>query len=155
MPMIPESAIAMLACTRIGAIHSVIFAGFSPEAIAGRIIDSKAKLIITSDEGLRANRTIPLKKNVDEALKNPAIESINNVIVFRRTGNQIDWQEKRDHWWHEVIKGLNADCPAEEMNAEDPLFILYTSGSTGKPKGVLAHHWWLFSLCFYHFQIRI
>lgn len=137
MPMIPESAIAMLACTRIGAIHSVIFAGFSPEAIAGRITDSKAKLIITADEGLRANRTIPLKKNVDEALKNPTVKTINNVIVFKRTGNQIDWQQKRDHWWHEIIKGLNADCPAEEMNAEDPLFILYTSGSTGKPKGIL------------------
>ncbi|MFV9997529.1 MAG: acetate--CoA ligase [Arsenophonus endosymbiont of Dermacentor nuttalli] len=137
MPMIPESAIAMLACTRIGAIHSVIFAGFSPEAITGRIFDSKAKLIITADEGLRANRTIPLKKNVDEALKNSTIQPINNIIVFKRTDNQIDWQEKRDHWWHEIIQGVNADCPAEEMNAEDPLFILYTSGSTGKPKGVL------------------
>ncbi|KEY56859.1 acetate--CoA ligase [Serratia sp. DD3] len=137
MPMVPEAAVAMLACARIGAIHSVIFGGFSPEAIAGRIIDCNAKLVITADEGLRAGRTVPLKKNVDDALKNPGVKSINNVVVFQRTGKAGPWQAGRDLWWHELIKDVTADCPAEEINAEDPLFILYTSGSTGKPKGVL------------------
>lgn len=137
MPMVPEAAVAMLACARIGAVHSVIFGGFSPDAVAGRIIDSNSKLVITADEGIRAGRAIPLKKNVDEALKNPAITSINNVVVFQRTGKPGYWQEGRDLWWHDLIEGVSADCPAEEMNAEDPLFILYTSGSTGKPKGVL------------------
>ncbi|PVZ79319.1 acetate--CoA ligase [Serratia sp. S1B] len=137
MPMVPEAAVAMLACARIGAVHSVIFGGFSPEAIAGRIIDSSAKLVITADEGLRAGRTVPLKKNVDDALKNPGVKSVSNVVVFQRTGKAGPWQAGRDLWWHELIKDVSADCPAEEMNAEDPLFILYTSGSTGKPKGVL------------------
>ncbi|ARZ02574.1 acetate--CoA ligase [Yersinia ruckeri] len=137
MPMVPEAAVAMLACARIGAVHSVIFGGFSPDAVAGRIIDSNAKLVITADEGMRAGRAIPLKKNVDDALKNPAITSINNVVVFQRTGKTGYWQEGRDLWWHDLIVGVSADCPAEEMNAEDPLFILYTSGSTGKPKGVV------------------
>ncbi|AJI94833.1 acetate--CoA ligase [Yersinia ruckeri] len=137
MPMVPEAAVAMLACARIGAVHSVIFGGFSPDAVAGRIIDSNAKLVITADEGMRAGRAIPLKKNVDDALKNPAITSINNVVVFQRTGKAGYWQEGRDLWWHDLIVGVSADCPAEEMNAEDPLFILYTSGSTGKPKGVV------------------
>ncbi|EKN3347278.1 acetate--CoA ligase [Yersinia ruckeri] len=137
MPMVPEAAVAMLACARIGAVHSVIFGGFSPDAVAGRIIDSNAKLVITADEGMRAGRAIPLKKNVDDALKNPAITSINNVVVFQRTGRTGYWQEGRDLWWHDLIVGVSADCPAEEMNAEDPLFILYTSGSTGKPKGVV------------------
>ncbi|CAM3877910.1 acetate--CoA ligase [Rahnella victoriana] len=137
MPMVPEAAVAMLACARIGAVHSVIFAGFSPEAVAGRIIDSNAKLVITADEGLRAGRTIPLKQNVDDALKNPAVTSITHSIIFKRTGKQGEWKEGRDIWWHDAIEGVSADCPAEEMNAEDPLFILYTSGSTGKPKGVL------------------
>lgn len=137
MPMVVESAVAMLACARIGAIHTVIFAGFSPEAVSGRVIDCKAKLIITSDEGLRAGRAIPLKKNVDDALTNPNVTTIKNVIVYRRTGNVPSWVEGRDLWWHDLVKGVSADCPAEEMNAEDPLFILYTSGSTGKPKGVL------------------
>ncbi|WP_145494077.1 acetate--CoA ligase [Yersinia bercovieri] len=137
MPMVPEAAVAMLACARIGAVHSVIFGGFSPDAVAGRIIDSNSKLVITADEGIRAGRAIPLKKNVDEALKNPAITSIKNVVVFQRTGNASYWQDGRDLWWHDLIKEASADCPAEEMNAEDPLFILYTSGSTGKPKGVL------------------
>ncbi|MDU6412383.1 MAG: acetate--CoA ligase [Yersiniaceae bacterium] len=137
MPMVPEAAVAMLACARIGAVHSVIFGGFSPDAVAGRIIDSNAKLVITADEGLRAGRTIPLKKNVDDALKNPGVTSITHSIVLRRTGKQGEWQEGRDLWWHEVIKDLPDTCPAEEMRAEDPLFILYTSGSTGKPKGVL------------------
>ncbi|AKH63332.1 MULTISPECIES: acetate--CoA ligase [Photorhabdus] len=137
MPMVPEAAIAMLACARIGAIHSVIFAGFSPDAVSGRIIDSNTKLVITADEGLRAGRTIPLKKNVDDALSNPAVVSVSNVIVFKRTGNIGNWYSGRDLWWHELTTGVSADCPVEEVNAEDPLFILYTSGSTGKPKGVL------------------
>ncbi|MFE8102077.1 acetate--CoA ligase [Brenneria goodwinii] len=137
MPMVPEAAIAMLACARIGAIHSVIFAGFSPEAIAGRIIDSSAKLVITADEGIRAGRIIPLKKNIDEALKNPAVTSIANVIVYQRTGKQGEWVTGRDLWWYDLIEQSDDRCPPEEMNAEDPLFILYTSGSTGKPKGVL------------------
>ncbi|MFN3070338.1 acetate--CoA ligase [Serratia sp. J2] len=137
MPMVPEAAVAMLACARIGAVHSVIFGGFSPEAVAGRIIDSNSKLVITADEGLRAGRAVPLKKNVDDALKNPGVKSVNNVVVFRRTGKPGYWQEGRDLWWHELTEGVSADCPPEEMNAEDPLFILYTSGSTGKPKGVV------------------
>ncbi|HFK7188995.1 TPA: acetate--CoA ligase [Serratia odorifera] len=137
MPMVPEAAVAMLACARIGAVHSVIFGGFSPEAVAGRIIDSNSSLVITADEGLRAGRSVPLKQNVDEALKNPGVKSVNNVVVFQRTGKPGYWQQGRDLWWHDLIDGVSADCPAEEMNAEDPLFILYTSGSTGKPKGVL------------------
>lgn len=137
MPMVPEAAVAMLACARIGAVHSVIFGGFSPEAVAGRIIDSNSKLVITADEGLRAGRSVPLKKNVDDALKNPGVKSVANVVVFKRTGKPGYWQEGRDLWWHELTEGVSADCPPEEMNAEDPLFILYTSGSTGKPKGVL------------------
>ncbi|WP_410529108.1 acetate--CoA ligase [Serratia sp. AXJ-M] len=137
MPMVPEAAVAMLACARIGAVHSVIFGGFSPEAVAGRIIDSNSKLVITADEGLRAGRAVPLKKNVDDALKNPGVKSVANVVVFKRTGRPGYWQEGRDLWWHELTEGVSADCPPEEMNAEDPLFILYTSGSTGKPKGVL------------------
>ncbi|WP_321146781.1 acetate--CoA ligase [Providencia alcalifaciens] len=137
MPMVVEAAVAMLACARIGTIHTVIFAGFSPEAVSGRVIDCKAKLIITSDEGLRAGRAIPLKKNVDDALQNPQVTTVANVIVYRRTGNAPSWVEGRDLWWHDVIQGVSADCPPEEINAEDPLFILYTSGSTGKPKGVL------------------
>ncbi|GAB1440233.1 acetate--CoA ligase [Providencia sp.] len=137
MPMVVEAAVAMLACARIGAIHTVIFAGFSPEAVSGRVIDCKAKLIITADEGLRAGRAIPLKKNVDDALTNPQVTTVSNVIVYQRTGNAPSWVEGRDLWWHDVTKGVSTDCPPEEMNAEDPLFILYTSGSTGKPKGVL------------------
>ncbi|EKT60815.1 acetate--CoA ligase [Providencia sneebia] len=137
MPMVVEAAVAMLACARIGAIHTVIFAGFSPEAVSGRVIDCKAKLIITADEGLRAGRAIPLKKNVDDALANPNVTTVSNVIVYQRTGQVPSWVKGRDLWWHDLISGVSADCPPEEMNAEDPLFILYTSGSTGKPKGVL------------------
>ncbi|MFW0929475.1 acetate--CoA ligase [Providencia sp. VP23HZSY-1] len=137
MPMVVEAAVAMLACARIGAIHTVIFAGFSPEAVSGRVIDCKAKLIITADEGLRAGRAIPLKKNVDDALANPHVTTVSNVIVYQRTGNPPSWVEGRDLWWHDVVKGVSTDCPPEEISAEDPLFILYTSGSTGKPKGVL------------------
>ncbi|WP_439214512.1 acetate--CoA ligase [Duffyella gerundensis] len=137
MPMVPEAAVAMLACARIGAVHTVIFGGFSPEAVAGRIIDCGAKLVITADEGVRAGRAIPLKKNVDEALKNPGVTTISNVIVLRRTGNAVAWQENRDLWWHEQVDGASDQHQPAEVGAEDPLFILYTSGSTGKPKGVL------------------
>ncbi|MBI6403854.1 acetate--CoA ligase [Proteus mirabilis] len=137
MPMVPEAAVAMLACTRIGAIHSVIFGGFSPEAVAGRIIDSKAKLVITADEGLRAGRAIPLKKNVDDALTHVDIPPIEHVVVLRRTGQTEQWIEGRDLWWDKIVQGVSTECDVEVMNAEDPLFILYTSGSTGKPKGVL------------------
>ena len=137
MPMVPEAAVAMLACARIGAVHSVIFGGFSPEAVAGRIVDSSSRLVITADEGVRAGRSIPLKKNVDDALKNPAVTTIENVVVFKRTGGSIDWQEGRDLWWHDVMATASSNHQPEAMNAEDPLFILYTSGSTGKPKGVL------------------
>jgi acetyl-CoA synthetase len=137
MPMVPEAAIAMLACTRIGAVHTVVFGGFSPEALSGRIIDSDAKVVITADEGVRGGRAVPLKKNVDEALTNPEVKTISKVVVFQRTGGQVDWHEHRDVWWHEATANVSENCPPEEMKAEDPLFILYTSGSTGKPKGVL------------------
>lgn len=137
MPMVPEAAIAMLACARLGLIHSVIFAGFSPEAISGRIIDSNARLVITADEGLRAGKTIPLKKNIDDALANPKVNSIEHTIVFRRTGSAINWKTGHDVWWHELEEPASDDCPPVELSAENPLFILYTSGSTGKPKGVL------------------
>ena len=136
MPMVPEAAIAMLACTRIGAVHSIVFGGFSPEALAGRIIDSGSSIVITADEGLRGGRPVPLKKNVDEALTNPETK-VNKVIVLKRTGGNIAWHNHRDIWWHDAVATVSADCPPEAMGAEDPLFILYTSGSTGKPKGVL------------------
>jgi len=136
LPMIPEAAIAMLACARIGAIHSVVFAGFSPEALGGRIDDCASDLVITSDEGLRGGKHIPLKANVDEALEHHA-KDVSTVIVVRHTGAEIPMASGRDVWWHEAMAAASADCPPEEMGAEDPLFILYTSGSTGKPKGVL------------------
>ncbi|MBR7628642.1 MULTISPECIES: acetate--CoA ligase [Aeromonas] len=136
MPMVPEAAIAMLACTRIGAVHSIVFGGFSPEALAGRIIDSGSSIVITADEGLRGGRPVPLKKNVDEALTNPDTQ-VSKVIVLKRTGGKVAWHGHRDIWWHEAIATVSADCPPEAMGAEDPLFVLYTSGSTGKPKGVL------------------
>ena len=137
MPMVPEAAIAMLACTRIGAVHTVVFGGFSPEGLAGRIIDSDAKVVVTADEGVRGGRAVPLKKNVDEALTNPEVKTISKVLVLKRTGGDVAWHEHRDVWWHEATANVSDDCPPEEMSAEDPLFILYTSGSTGKPKGVL------------------
>ncbi len=137
LPMIPEIAIAMLACARIGAIHSVVFGGFSPDSIAGRIEDCGSTLVITSDEGMRGGRTIPLKANVDEALANPAVKTIEKVVVVRRTGADVAWHDHRDVWYHDLVAAQTADCPPEEMSAEDPLFILYTSGSTGKPKGVM------------------
>ena len=135
MPMILEAAYAMLACARIGAVHSVVFGGFSPEALAGRILDCESHFVITADEGVRGGKTIPLKANVDAALEK--CPDVNSVIVVARTGTGVTMQTGRDVWYHEASAGVDADCPAEEMNAEDPLFILYTSGSTGKPKGVL------------------
>ncbi|MEK6789429.1 MAG: acetate--CoA ligase [Pseudomonadota bacterium] len=137
MPMIPEAAVAMLACTRIGAVHSVVFGGFSPDSLAGRIEDCQSTIVITADEGLRGGRAVPLKSNVDNAIRTPAGAGVKTVIVVRRTGGSVNWEAGRDHWYHDLMAGMSADCPAEAMNAEDPLFILYTSGSTGKPKGVL------------------
>ena len=135
MPMIPEAAVAMLACARIGAVHSVVFGGFSPDALAGRIQDCDSNMVITADEGVRGGRPIPLKANTDAALE--SCPDCTKVIVVRRTGGDIAWVDGRDVWYHEAMSGTSADCPPEEMNAEDPMFILYTSGSTGKPKGVL------------------
>ncbi|MCZ2328786.1 acetate--CoA ligase [Bartonella sp. F02] len=139
LPMIPEAAYAMLACARIGAIHSVIFAGFSPEAIAGRIVDCESTFIITADHGLRGGKTINLKHNVDRAIEIAASHNVHikRVLVVQRTNQKIDWIKGRDFWYHEELRHAEASCPPEDMNAEDPLFILYTSGSTGKPKGVL------------------
>ncbi|MGN2253321.1 acetate--CoA ligase [Frateuria sp. GZRe12] len=137
LPMIPEAAIAMLACARIGAIHSVVFGGFSPDSLAGRIADSQCKLVVTADEGVRGGRKIPLKTNVDEALERPGTSSVETVVVVRRTGAAVAMQSPRDRYWHVLMDGQGADCPAEPVEAEHPLFILYTSGSTGKPKGVL------------------
>ncbi|PSW03507.1 acetate--CoA ligase [Photobacterium lipolyticum] len=137
MPMVAEAAVAMLACTRIGAVHTIVFGGFSPDALAGRIIDSNAKVVITADEGVRAGRAVPLKKNVDAALAKDHVTSVEKVLVLKRTGGEIEWHSERDVWWHEATEVASTHCEPEEMSAEDPLFILYTSGSTGKPKGVL------------------
>ena len=137
MPMIPEAAIAMLACARIGAVHSVVFGGFSPEALAGRISDCASNIVITADEGVRGAKSIPLKKNVDAAVINPLVTTLEKVLVIKNTGASIPWNNETDVWLHEIEQEVDADCPCEEMAAEDPLFILYTSGSTGKPKGVL------------------
>jgi acetyl-CoA synthetase len=135
MPMIPEAAYAMLACARIGAIHSVVFGGFSPDSLIGRIQDCRSDIVITADEGLRGGRKVPLKANTDEALKQ--CPDVKTVIVVRRTGGSVGWVPGRDVWYHEAMSAASKDCPPAEMSAEDPLFILYTSGSTGKPKGVL------------------
>ena len=135
MPMIPEAAVAMLACARVGAIHSVVFGGFSPDALAGRIQDCDSSLIITADEGIRGGKPIPLKANTDAALN--SCPMCKTVVVVKRTGGKIDWVEGRDHWYHDITSAQSEECQPEEMNAEDPLFILYTSGSTGKPKGVM------------------
>lgn len=135
MPMIPEATYAMLACTRIGAIHSVVFGGFSPEALKDRILDSDCRVVITADEGIRGGKPIPLKANTDKAVAK--CPNVHTVLTIKRTGSDINWNDNHDVWYHELMADASADCPPEEMDAEDPLFILYTSGSTGKPKGVL------------------
>ena len=139
MPMIPEAAFAMLACARIGAVHSVVFGGFSPDALAGRITDCDSDFVITADEGLRGTKRVPLKVNCDAAceIAAKAGKAVKTVLCVKRTGAEIGWDKTRDVWLHEALASVSDDCPAEPMNAEDPLFILYTSGSTGKPKGVL------------------
>ncbi|HRO28232.1 MAG TPA: acetate--CoA ligase, partial [Luteimonas sp.] len=137
LPMIVEAAVAMLACARIGAVHMVVFGGFAPNSIADRVGDSGAKLIITADEGLRGGKKVPLKANVDAALKLPGTNTVETVLVVRHTGGAVDMQMPRDRWYDAVVDPQPAQCEPERMNAEDPLFILYTSGSTGKPKGVL------------------
>ncbi|MGV8863912.1 MAG: acetate--CoA ligase [Pseudomonas sp.] len=135
MPMIPEAAYAMLACTRIGAVHSVVFGGFSPDALRDRILDADCRTVITADEGVRGGKYVPLKKNVDKALQ--SCPNVSTVLVVERSQGDVEWVEGRDIWYHDAVRGMSADCPPEPMDAEDPLFILYTSGSTGKPKGVL------------------
>lgn len=137
MPMIPEAAVAMLACTRIGAVHSVVFGGFSPDALAGRIIDCESTVVITADEGLRGGKPIPLKKNVDAAAAIEGVTTLEKVLVVKNTDGAVEWNDDRDVWLHEAELKVSAECPVVPMNAEDPLFILYTSGSTGTPKGVL------------------
>lgn len=135
MPMIPEATYAMLACARIGAVHSVVFGGFSPEALQGRINDADCRLVITADQGVRGGKAIPLKANVDSALEQ--CPNVNSVVVVKRTGAEVNWDDSRDVWYHDATAAAAPDCEPESMDAEDPLFILYTSGSTGKPKGVL------------------
>nr|WP_289055711.1 acetate--CoA ligase [uncultured Psychrobacter sp.] len=137
MPMIPEAMIGMLACTRIGAVHSVVFGGFSAESLDNRLVDSRSKVIITADEGVRGNKHTPLKANVDRALDMDGTDTVTNVVVVHRTGNSVPMSGRRDIWYHTLIDGESEHCEPEVMNAEDPLFLLYTSGSTGKPKGVL------------------
>jgi acetyl-CoA synthetase len=137
MPMIPEAAIAMLACARIGAVHGVVFGGFSAEALRDRLVDSEAKLVITADGGWRKDAIVPLKEQVDKAIANGSAPSITNVLVVKRTGQDTQMTAGRDHWWHDLQKGVSAKCAAEPMDSEDMLFVLYTSGSTGKPKGVV------------------
>ena len=134
MPMIPEAAFAMLACTRIGAIHSIVFGGFSPEALASRIKDSDCQVIITADQSMRGGKTVPLKANADIALT--SCPNVHTCLVVKRGGDPIDWVDDRDVWYHEAIAATSPDCEPEEMDSEDPMFILYTSGSTGTPKGV-------------------
>jgi len=136
LPMIPEAAVAMLACARIGAIHSVVFGGFSPDSLAGRIADCASSVVITADEGIRGGKKVPLKANVDQALSSAGTETVQHVLVVKRTGTNVAMYG-RDKWYHELVEGQSDECAPAAMSAEDPLFILYTSGSTGKPKGVL------------------
>ena len=156
MPMIPEAAYAMLACARIGAIHSVVFGGFSPEALAGRITDCKSEFIVTADQGVRGGKGVPLKDNVDKAVE--IAGGVKAVLCIRHTGAQVGWVDGRDHWHHELALTVDAQCEPEPMRAEDPLFILYTSGSTGKPKGVLhttgGYLVWASMTCEYTFDLR-
>ena len=135
MPMIPEAAYAMLACARIGAIHSIVFGGFSPESLKDRILDCDCQTVITADEGLRGGKHVPLKVNTDKALEE--CPNVHTCLVVKRTGGDINWNDDRDVWYHDITQQVSADCPPVEMDSEAPLFILYTSGSTGKPKGVL------------------
>ena len=135
MPMIPEAAFAMLACTRIGAIHSVVFGGFSPESLKDRILDADCEIVITADEGIRGGKKVPLKLNVDEALRK--CPNVKHTIVIKRSGGEVPWNEDIDLHYEDLVKNVSSSCDPEPMDAEDPLFILYTSGSTGKPKGVL------------------
>ncbi len=135
MPMIPEAAVAMLACTRIGAVHSIVFGGFSPDALRDRILDSDCQVVITSDQSMRGGKKVPLKANADKAVAQ--CPNVHTCLVVKRGGDPVEWDDQRDVWYHEAMADASADCPAEEMDADDPLFILYTSGSTGKPKGVL------------------
>ena len=135
MPMVPEAAYAMLACARIGAVHSVVFGGFSPDALKDRILNSDCQVLITADEGLRGGRIVPLKNNADQAMAQ--CPNVHTCLVVRRTGNDVAWQEGRDVWYDDITSRMDLDCQPESMDAEDPLFILYTSGSTGKPKGIL------------------
>ena len=135
MPMIPEAAVAMLACARIGAIHSIVFGGFSPEALKDRVLDCDCKVIVTSDESVRGGRNTPLKTNADKAVVD--CPDVHSVIVVKNTGGDVAWDDSHDVWYHEAMAEADSECEAEQMDAEDPLFILYTSGSTGKPKGVL------------------
>jgi acetyl-CoA synthetase len=139
LPMILEAAVAMLACARIGAVHSVVFGGFSPEALHGRIEDCGSRFVITADAGVRGGRRVPLKASVDEALERAGADAVDAVLVVRHVGVDVPMTDGRDHWYDEVVLDVAGDCPCEPMNAEDPLFILYTSGSTGKPKGRRAH----------------
>ena len=153
MPMVPEATYAMLACARIGAIHSVVFGGFSPEALRGRINDSECKVVITADQGLRGQKPIPLKDNVDAACQNTP--SIEHVLVCKVTGEEVAWQEGRDIWYHELVEQQATVCEPEIMDAEDPLFILYTSGSTGHAQRRYAHHGRLFVIRRHYFQICV
>ncbi|MDO0944297.1 acetate--CoA ligase [Chromohalobacter israelensis] len=136
MPMIPEAAVAMLACARIGAVHSVVFGGFSPDALAQRVVDAQSRVVITADESVRGGKHVPLKDNVDAALTRDGTDIVEKVLVVQRTGGDIEWHDGRDAWYHEWVERQSSECPAERMNAEDALFILYTSGSTGRPKGL-------------------